>query len=55
MNKTEDYNLYLVKETRLEMMTEAEAAHLALMDECDVYNVTEGLGMEPEKLCVESK
>ena len=55
MNKTEDYNLYLVKTHELKLMTEAEAAHLSLMEECDVYNVTEGLGMEPEKLCVESK
>lgn len=49
MNKKE-YHLYLVKETKLKMLTEAEAAHLALMEEVDVWNVTESLGMEPELL-----
>ena len=49
MSKKE-YHLYLVKETKLEMLTEAEAAHLALMEEVDVWNVSENLGMEPELL-----
>jgi len=49
MSKKE-YHLYLVKETKLKMLTEAEAAHLALMEEVDVWNVTESLGMEPELL-----
>lgn len=49
MNKKE-YHLYLVKETKLKMLTEAEAAHLALMEEVDVWNVTESLGMDPELL-----
>lgn len=49
MNKKE-YHLYLVKETKLKLLTEAEAAHLALMEECDVWNVSENLGMEPELL-----
>lgn len=49
MNKKE-YHLYLVKETKLKMLTETEAAHLALMEEVDVWNVTESLGMEPELL-----
>ena len=49
MNKKE-YHLYLVKETKLKMLTEAEAAYLALMEEVDVWNVTESLGMDPELL-----
>ena len=49
MNKKE-YHLYLVKETKLKMLTEAQAAHLALMEEVDVWNVSESLGMEPELL-----
>lgn len=49
MNKKE-YHLYLVKETKLKMLTEAEAAHLALMEEVDVWNVSDSLGMEPELL-----
>ena len=49
MSKKE-YHLYLVKETNLKLLTEAEAAHLALMEECDVWNVSESLGMEPELL-----
>lgn len=49
MNKKE-YHLYLIKETKLKMLTEAEAAHLALMEEVDVWNVSENLGIEPELL-----
>ena len=49
MSKKE-YHLYLVKETNLKLLTEAEAAHLALMEEVDVWNVSEELGMEPELL-----
>lgn len=52
MNKKE-YHLYLVKETKFEMLTEAEAAHLALMEEVDVWNVSEELGMEPELIDIE--
>ena len=49
MSKKE-YHLYLVKETTFKLLTEAEAAHLALMKEVDMWNVSEELGMEPELL-----
>ena len=52
MSKKE-YHLYLVKETNLKLLTEAEAAHLALMEEVDVWNVTESLGMDPELIEIE--
>ena len=51
--RTEKLNLYIVKTSELKLMTEAEAAHLALMEECDVWNVTENLGMEPELVEIE--
>ena len=46
--RTVPMHLYLVKTSELKLMTEAEAAHLSLMEECDVWNVTENLEMEPE-------
>ena len=49
----EEKHLYLVKETNLRLLTEAEAAHLALMEECDVWNVSEELGMGPELIEIE--
>lgn len=46
--RTVPMHLYLVKTSEMKLMTEAEAAHLSLMEECDVWNVTESLEMEPE-------
>lgn len=51
--RVEEKHLYLVKETNFRMLTEAEAAHLALMEEVDVWNVTESLGMDAELYEVE--
>lgn len=57
MSNKKEHFLYLVKTSELKLMTEAEAARLALMDECDVWNVTTSLDMEPEllddELCVD--
>lgn len=51
--RMEEKHLYLVKEANLKLLTEAEAAHLALMEECEVWNVSENLGMEPELIEIE--
>ena len=57
MSNKKEHFLYLVKTSELKLMTEAEAARLALMEECDVWNVTTSLDMEPEllddELCVD--
>ena len=50
MSNKKEHFLYLVKTSELKLMTEAEAARLALMEECDVWNVTTSLDMEPELL-----
>jgi hypothetical protein len=50
MSNKKEHFLYLVKTSELKLMTETEAARLALMDECDVWNVTTSLDMEPELL-----
>lgn len=50
MSNKKEHFLYLVKTSELRLMTETEAARLALMDECDVWNVTTSLDMEPELL-----
>ena len=53
--RVEEKHLYLVKETNFRMLTEAEAAHLALMEEVEVWNVSEELGMGPELVTVEDQ
>lgn len=53
--KVEPHYLYLVKNTRMEVLTEAQAAHLALMEDVEVFNVNESLGMEPEMLEIEDQ
>ena len=50
MSDKKEHFLYLVKTSEMKLMTVEEAAYLSLMKECDVYNVTESLGMEPEML-----
>ena len=50
MSNKKEHFLYLVRTSELKLMTEAEAARLALMEECDVWNVTTSLDMEPELL-----
>ena len=50
MSNKKEHFLYLVKTSELKLMTEAEAARLALMEECDVWNVSTSLDMEPEML-----
>ena len=50
MNNKKEHFLYLVKETRFKMMTEEDAAHMALMDDVEITNVSEELGMGPELL-----
>ena len=51
--RIEAMHLYLVKTSELKLLTESEAAHLSLMEECDVWNVTESLEMEPELVEIE--
>jgi len=51
--KVEPHYLYLVKNTRMELLTEAQAAHLALMGDVEVFNVNESLDMEPDMLEIE--
>lgn len=50
MNNKKEHFLYLVKETRFKMMTAEDAAHMALMDDVEITNVSEELGMGPELL-----
>ena len=58
MSNKKEHFLYLVKTSELKVMTEAQAAHMALMEECDVWNVSESLDMEPdmleEQVCADS-
>ncbi len=51
--KVEPHYLYLVKNTRMELLTEAQAAHLALMEDVEIFNVYESLDMEPDMLEIE--
>ena len=53
MKKIEPHYLYLIKNTRMELLTEAQAAHMALMDDVEVFNVNECLDMEPDMLEIE--
>lgn len=50
MNNKKEHFLYLVKETRFELMTAEDAAYMALMDDVEITNVSEELGMGPELL-----
>ena len=43
MNNKKEHFLYLVKETRFKMMIEEDAAHMALMDDVEITNVSEEL------------
>lgn len=52
-NNKEEHFLYLVKDTKFKLMTVAQAAHLALMDDVEVFNVSESLDMEPELIEIE--
>jgi len=53
MKKIEPHYLYLIKNSRMELLTEAQAAHIALMDDVEVFNVNEILDMEPDMLEIE--
>lgn len=46
--EVEERCLYLIKDTRMELLTEAEAAYMSMMGECEVTNVSEMLDMGPE-------
>lgn len=41
-------SLYLVKKSEMKLLTVEEAAYIALMDDCEIFNVSESLGMSPE-------
>jgi hypothetical protein len=50
MKKLEPHSLYLVKDSQMKLLTEAQAAHLALMADVEVTNMYELLDLEPEML-----
>lgn len=52
-SKVEERFLYLIKDTKMELLTEAEAAYKSMMGECEVTNVSELLDMGPELVLIE--
>lgn len=44
----EPHYLYMIKDTKLKLLTVEQAAFIALMDDTEVFNVNESLGMEPD-------
>jgi hypothetical protein len=38
----------MIKDTKLKLLTVEQAAFIALMDDTEVFNVNESLGMEPD-------
>lgn len=46
--EVEERFLYLIKDTKMELLTEAEAAYRSMMGDCEVTNVSEMLDMGPE-------
>jgi len=53
MKKLEPHFLYLIKDTQMKLLTESQAAHLALMADVEVFNISESLDMEPDLLEIE--
>lgn len=52
MAKLEPHYLYMIKDTQFKLLTIEQAAFIALMDDTEVFNVNESLGMEPDYLAV---
>lgn len=52
MAKLEPHYLYMIKDTQFKLLTVEQAAFIALMDDTEVFNVNESLGMEPDYLAV---
>lgn len=44
----EPHYLYMIKDTQFKLLTVEQAAFIALMDDTEVFNVNESLGMEPD-------